>query len=1080
MKKRFIYHFWALLLIFTVSFWLRIDGIQWKDGSHPDEYPIANWLQYRIDHASLHKPYPGGFFTLAKPVYIAVNKINNVFNKISFLTKNDESIAEKDLSTLRFARYFNVTLGALTCCITYLCAWQILFRRWISLLPGLLIAFSSIHIEHSHYAESDIAMAFMLAVTLWLTLKYINTGKLAIYCLAAACAGFTAGTKYMLVVLIFILPVALYSTMRRMNASGVIKKTVSVTVLTVLLFVLGFVIANPNALHYQEFSDKLAVQSARVFGERNGVNCTKESGPGVIPAVHAVSLMKEAGSLGSLWIITIMAGLILASFGPYRKYYPVLITYPLVYLFYYLFLAPWVRSQEMMNFLTPFSILSAVAVCSLGSAISSLAKKTGVAAAIVLSVAVIHGAALNGLAMSSIFRWDETRIQANNWLSMCMDTKLTIGTENYTRPIDINPSFAIKSIHKTEVSGLKYLRDNKVDIMVRNATDGARGLYDPVTGQLGTEFNDNIVEFMSKTVLLKEWAPRLFPDIEATFFSPVIRLYGLNNQEGLNDVRIALTPPCLISETDRHIICPTGSDLGPALTFRVDMNHPREFAIGGTRTPPCYLLISTFERGTMAKVKHPSGSAEINCIPFNTTPYRIMENIENSDGPKLGLIRTEIDKATHMNCVPCFVRPVFDVNCAVRSCLDNGSLAGARSLLDNKTNGLAPELRFELEVRSGNDAQATLLLPKADEYRKSLITALTNNHTLNGIPVFYHDSVARIRNPITAIPNVIKFVTPGAEGAPFTGALNIPVYLTRGLYRITMEVMSRRPDFNSMIILKDPDGVEVASTMITNSSSYIPISFDYTCLRDTQLALHFETMQSAFLAVRGVEISWSESNLISKALSDITIAQADHLIQNGRPSEAVQILDAMPTNAINNIAAKRLRFEAAYATTHDPKIIEATASDLLTVSPSHHKALTALAVYNKEYNDIIVRHTSGKTAEPIRFGSLLELTGYEFMDSDRKLRLIFESLEDNMPPLTASVQYLKRKKLRRIAADRISGARRLNRGERAEVILDISAIRADGLNRQNTFIVIESADAFSPGKLPVDGTAETTVPLSRL
>ena len=55
----------ALLLLFAN--WWCASGIAWSVGFHPDEFPVARWIdQVRDKGYIVERPYPGGWFELAR------------------------------------------------------------------------------------------------------------------------------------------------------------------------------------------------------------------------------------------------------------------------------------------------------------------------------------------------------------------------------------------------------------------------------------------------------------------------------------------------------------------------------------------------------------------------------------------------------------------------------------------------------------------------------------------------------------------------------------------------------------------------------------------------------------------------------------------------------------------------------------------------------------------------------------------------------------------------------------------------------------------------------------------------------
>ncbi|NPV56430.1 MAG: phospholipid carrier-dependent glycosyltransferase [Anaerolineae bacterium] len=94
------------------------------------------------------------------------------------------------------SRFFSAFLGAMTAWLAYALARQVGARRWSALLAALLMATSSEIALNSHFAHNDMYVTYFAGLTLFLALKYMNTGRKFWLYLAFFSAGLTASSKY--------------------------------------------------------------------------------------------------------------------------------------------------------------------------------------------------------------------------------------------------------------------------------------------------------------------------------------------------------------------------------------------------------------------------------------------------------------------------------------------------------------------------------------------------------------------------------------------------------------------------------------------------------------------------------------------------------------------------------------------------------------------------------------------------------------------------------------------------------------------------------------------------------------------
>jgi hypothetical protein len=104
-------------------------------------------------------------------------------------------------------RAVNVILGALTVLLVYLLGSR-LYDRGTGLIAAGLLCFSLYHVTNSGFATLDVTMSFLVTLTVLLTARAFETGRLVDFALLGLTGGLLAGTKIS-AILILVVPLAL-------------------------------------------------------------------------------------------------------------------------------------------------------------------------------------------------------------------------------------------------------------------------------------------------------------------------------------------------------------------------------------------------------------------------------------------------------------------------------------------------------------------------------------------------------------------------------------------------------------------------------------------------------------------------------------------------------------------------------------------------------------------------------------------------------------------------------------------------------------------------------------------------------
>jgi len=153
------------------------------------------------------------------------------------------------------ARSQSVLYGTLTVLLVMILAYRI-GGTYMSLIAGLFLAFSPLHLRDSHFFTADIPVSFWITATLWATMILWNRQTFISTVLAGTCAGLSLATKLNAAPALIPLFIVLLVLRRS-------KVIVHVT----LGFIFGFMIGNwPVFLHPGNFVDSIRLLSTWAAG----------------------------------------------------------------------------------------------------------------------------------------------------------------------------------------------------------------------------------------------------------------------------------------------------------------------------------------------------------------------------------------------------------------------------------------------------------------------------------------------------------------------------------------------------------------------------------------------------------------------------------------------------------------------------------------------------------------------------------------------------------------------------------------------------------------------------------------------
>lgn len=680
-------HAFTLLLLACLAsgLLLRCAGLSEPFYFHPDERLIARWMDRMYETHSLRPNcYAGGFFVLAdaarKTVEWAVAK---PLERAEYVLHLSDRYAPERLEVFAFGHPFNAFLGTLAIWLAALLARRATRSRAAALTAAALMSFAPFAIEHAHYLESDVAMLAAVVLALYLMVRAIEKRSPYSLAVAAFAVGFAAGTKFPLALLLAPLlasirlphPVA----SRRRRAGGLAL----LVLLAAGLALAGFVVACPDARHASTFIDGLRHGESSVYGETARLLGANAAQPHAREWMNVGLVARFAQSRGAGWLLASAIGLPFCFMRRLRPFWPVTLLFPALFLWYLVFKAPWLRSQEFMTLLPNFCLWASLPIATLWSARRRpAAAKT---AAILLSLAAVVPVLHYGVAVSSQFGWEDTRRLANRVLPLSYPADQPLGAELYTGPAEDGVAWRSASIGKYEAADPAFLASNELAYVLLNADAHGRGVQDPRTGKLFTDYADRMENLLRHGQRIAAWGALDSPAPQPTFRSPRIELWSQPDERPLEteDLGVELPRPALVQDDGRTTFFRGDLRAGPRIALLVD-KIPREIAIGGPGDfdGPVFLVFSTRERAATVLARGFDRTGRIELGPYDTGAIALERPWWNPRWERFErvVVRSETGGPT-LTYLPCFLRVAFSPLEAATLILDDGHPEKAVALL---------------------------------------------------------------------------------------------------------------------------------------------------------------------------------------------------------------------------------------------------------------------------------------------------------------------------------------------------------------------------------------------------------------
>jgi len=1049
-----------LVLACIGAFLIRANGLKWPE-FHPDEGVIGIWLERSPAHLCVcDRVYPNGFLTLARPFVFVYRAAAYLGERWNYFCGAIDRVDRNTPDGILFGRWFNVFAGAFVCLFVFLMASRMAKSQWAGLAAACLVGFAQYAVEHSHYAETDIAALLALSVFFLFLVMAVDLAALRWLLAAALAAGFAAGTKFTLIALapIVLLEAVLFAMRhltgpgtlappsadnvvleRRAELNGHIMKSGSKWAarsardscrrpdswlhaliyigLVILLFAVGFVCANPDLLlRFRWFYEGLGHEKYRVYGETASLLGAAGAQKSVKYLLHCRLLNTHALTLGLGWLALIAASLPCLAFGAMRRYFSVLIVFPVLFAFYWIFMAPWVRSQEFLLFLPSAAALAVIPLAALWRTKHFFFR----VACLALAVLALTMNACNGLRVAELFGWKDTRLIAREWLEERLPMESRLAAEFYARNACVNMPAARVVIRKVEAEGMAPLREQGVDYFLRAAGVRGRGLRHPLTDELYPGARSNLTCFTRDSTLLAAWAP-LPPAGLATFISPDIELYGLKHFEPALSLQAEAPQPALIVNADekpvgRQTFCKTGRRLGCADALLVD-RVPRTIAIGGPGAleSPAYLVLTTAERPAQINVRGFGLFRNVALEPYDAAVVPLRRSGRRLFKKPFETVTLSAEPVRDVLYIPCYARVVFSVSEAVRIFLDAGRADRILKYFSGEV--LAKELGVDLKslLAAGRRAdQAGNLVPDAKqiaELKTVLEQCLRTNVeavVFNGVNGYYFNRFARARLQSvydfscgpergeyekTPLQNAVRILDlqPSDDGAgeKYSAQLLLPVLIARGRYELHGEIMMAESVVTNTGVPVDAYFATGGSAgrIVLHAGRWIPFSLALEPHREAQPCLRLVAPASCQIRLRNMELTWNLADVLKSLRNELERAEAGQL--QGGPAAP----RAVPSAVADPISGDREKSRSSTKTLQN---------------------------------------------QP-QFGPWLKLVGFDFDAQKREAGCVFEVLQDDIPPLEVAFWIERHGEWRRRQTMSLAPGKRLVAGEKIILTAPLNA-----------------------------------------
>jgi len=857
-----------LAAIFLAALLIRYWGIAWP-ALHPDEGKIASWIALHEEHDSNRTTfYPEGYFTLVKPVRRLEAIGLELQNRWHYFTGAGNTLAQEPVDCRLFARRLNVWLAAINVVLLYglivsvtgSCGAGLLGAAWLALVP--------LHVENSHYGETDIAMILMLTLSLACWVWVLKRGGALRLCLAAGITGFALGTKTTLLPLLacgLIIPWLSHGDtpwpgVRRISAR---------TAMVVLGCLIGLVIADPRVLDVHWYWPRIRLFAGAAYAERDGL-FGDDPGRWLPIVANWKGWLRSADTLGWPWIGLMLVGLVASFRKSFRCLWPVTLLFPALFFIYFVFVAPWVRGQEFMVFFPSFAIWSAMGVLALVGILKTNAIRPVLRWGVVTVITVwaLADVGVAGLRRASQFAWPDPRGLAQEWLRLHAPQDRVIGFGSYTDPAFHCGQVPLVDVGPVERASMEQIRGEGVQYFIRNPLSFGRATFNPVTGEFRrAKFAANRQAFFRDAQRLWLWT-----SLEKSVFHfdcMPVEYWGLIHAPPALSLDLPLFQPGYVATSSREGIWPLKIPLGSVKMVEVD-RYPRHLIVGGPADAgrPIYVLLQTRDRGATVRVQGMGRSHSVSLPPYTveTLTLRRPWYAPRLDAYDVLTVRAEPEK--YIELIPCYAEVLLDEALVACRLIQKGYPDAALAFLKRETppggwTGKTVWPAFVAAVEQGDWALADKLHDRAEALLGEIDSAGTNaapSLALNGISGIYYDDLSRLRlAPMTA---GMKIPEEAGDSQPtnMVARAVLPARPARGDYELSLHAVWRLGETNNLPVSVSVAGGQPVQVTLSRDVP-VPVSLFLHVQNETELCLFINSAPyHGSVELTDIELRWRLSN----------------------------------------------------------------------------------------------------------------------------------------------------------------------------------------------------------------------------
>jgi len=1060
----------VLAVICCAAFMIRSWGIEWPS-LHPDEYKIASWVEFRKDHGHIQERfYAEGFFTLAKPVYaVHLWLLEQEFQWRCFIGGKDDRPVFKRQSML-FARKFNVWLAVINVALLYFLLVAITGSRVAGLFGAAWLAVMPLHVEHSHYAETDIAAMFMLTLSLWLWTKALMKGGAFRFGLATVVTGFTIGTKFTLTPLL-ICALAM-AWMRRVDEKawpGTLK-CLTRTAVVLLLSLAGLVLANPGILDWSWFYPQVQRALDSVYGETT-VLMGGVADKWMPVLVNWKEFRLDAWPLGLPLIGLVVLGIASSFRQPVRRFWPVTLVFPVIFFVYFVFLAPWVRGQEFMLFSASFAVWAGLGLVYLsGLAAENISRSNLVrGAGFVVALWALAATAIAGIRTGGLFAWPDPRVVAKEWIGVHAPADRVTGFSPYTDPAFRQTIGKFVYVDNAERSSVLDMRGKGVSYILRNPDVHGRGTINPLTDVRFPQYDRFWSEFTSASRRLWRW--ETVSSERSCFGYAPMECWGLLHAVPAVSANVPFFRPDVMMPSRDESMWSLPVSLGSVKMVEVT-RRPRNMVVYGPALSPdrpVYILIQTMERKAVVNVKGMGCSRRVEMPPYGLEVVKLERQCVRPRLSPYDVINISAEPEKYVLGIPCYAEVLTDESELMCRLVQKGRPEKVADFVKaDPVSGLIDRSLWPVfcaATATGDWELAGKLRGRAEALLDKLREASTNlpeKTEFCGLSGIYYDDHSRIRlNDVVTEMARDRTADPLEKNDIFS-SLNLPVRVAPGDYQLTFCATMPAADTiaSTVPVTIRIMGDELREFELSRrSASLVTMSFHVE--RESGLCLVFSSPCAGRIVLQDVELRWRLGSMLASVDRELCRALSRY-DQRRMGAGSLAAITERAVRYPEDLEMMRLKLQA------------------LKLSGKRDTAeWTGLAGSIRMLAPDYALDPAGETSLNYDFVPFFRLTGLQHDKAHGAIRCRFVVLGDNVPTpcVVVSEFMLWPRRWKKVSECELSGRGLLFKGE--ELVVELP-LPAGGLSFEKIALSLRTNTQWVPADYPVRDRKESKIPLQAI